>query len=113
MRKTDKKLDNHLRFVLTEVCEAALKDIDGFLWLTHRVNYSEFPKSLKVSCIFNTDDNLADFISKESRTNLELLIQLKLAEIGVNVKRVGSHISYDTEENCDREHNGNWTNRLR
>jgi len=29
MRKTDKKIDNQLRLVLTDVCEVALKEIDG------------------------------------------------------------------------------------
>jgi len=46
MRKTDKKRDNTLRLALTEVCDIALKDIAGFQWLTHCVNYSNFPQSL-------------------------------------------------------------------
>jgi len=48
MRKTDKKLDNQLIKLLTEVCETALEDFSGFQWLTHIVDYSNFPKSLKV-----------------------------------------------------------------
>ena len=39
MRKTDKKIDNNLRIVLTEVCEIALKEVTGFQWLTHLVDY--------------------------------------------------------------------------
>jgi hypothetical protein len=112
MRKTDKKIDNQLRLALTDVCETALKEIDGFQWLTHLVNYSHFPKSLKVVCIFDSNDNLSYFMSKGNSKDLELLIQLKLAEIGINVKNVSDQILYDTEQNCEQEHNGNWAERL-
>ena len=54
MKKTDKKMDNHIRRVLTDVCETSLKDINGFAWLTHTVNYAQFPQSLKVICVFDT-----------------------------------------------------------
>lgn len=45
MRKTDKKTDNKLREVLTGVCDDALEEFAGFKWLTHLVNYDDFPKS--------------------------------------------------------------------
>ena len=112
MRKTDKKIDNQIRRVLIDVCEMALKEIDGFQWLTHLVIYSNFPKSLKVVCIFDTNENMLDFISKGIRKDLESLIQIKLAGISVNVKNVSDHIVYDTEQNCERDHNGNWAERL-
>jgi hypothetical protein len=112
MRKTDKKIDNQLRLVLTDVCETALKEIDGFQWLTHMVNYSHFPKSLKVVCVFDSNDHLSDFMSKGNSKDLESLIQLKLAEIGVNINNVSDHIAYDTEQNCEHQHNGNWAERL-
>lgn len=114
MRKTDKKIDNQLRLVLTEVCETALKEVEGFQWLTHLVNYSVFPKSLKVVCIFATNENLADFLSlsNASRTDLESLIEAKITQLGLKMKNVTEHIAYDSEENCQREHNGKWADRL-
>jgi hypothetical protein len=51
-------------------------------------------------------------MSNGSRKDLESLIQIKLAGISANVKNVSDHITYDTEQNCEREHNGNWTERL-
>ena len=45
LRKTDKKIENQLILVLTAVCETALKEIDGFQWLTHLVEYTDFPNS--------------------------------------------------------------------
>jgi hypothetical protein len=112
MRKTDRKIDNQLRLVLTDVCEITLKEINGFQWLTHLVNYSNFPKSLKVVCVFDTNENLSCFMSKDSKKELTSLIQVKLHEADVKVKNVTDHILYDTEENCEKEHNGKWADRL-
>jgi|TARA_B110000114_G_C14852614_1_gene301370 hypothetical protein len=112
MRKTDKKIDNQLRLALTEVCEVALKDIDGFQWLTHLVNYANFPSSLKVVCVFDTHANLAGFLSSSSSTTLSTLIQTQLHSVNISVKDVKDHISYDTEQDCTAQHNGQWGHRL-
>jgi hypothetical protein len=100
MRKTDKKRDNQLRLALTAVCEAALKEIDGFQWLTHRVNYANFPSSLKVICVFDTSEKLAIFMATNGSHLLAALMQVKLAEVGVNIKDMSAQIAYDTEEDC-------------
>jgi len=113
MRKSDKKIDNQLRLVLTDVCEAALKEIDGFQWLTHLVNYSNFPKSLKVVCVFDTNENLSTFMSKNRGSELASLMQRKLSEVGVNIKDMFAQIAYDSEENCELEHRGKWAERLK
>ena len=112
MRKTDKKIDNQLRLALTDVCELALKEIVGFQWITHRVNYSNFPKSLKVVCIFDTNENLSCFMLKNSKAELNSLIQLKLNEAVVKLGNIAERISYDTEENCKNEHDGKWSDRF-
>ncbi|MBL4942444.1 MAG: Fis family transcriptional regulator [Colwellia sp.] len=112
MRKTDKKIDNQLRIVLTDVCETALKEINGFQWLTHLVNYSNFPKSLKMVCVFGTNEQLAIFTSNSGKTSFTSLIEVKLDDIGIKFKNVADHILYDTEENCAKDHNGNWADRL-
>jgi hypothetical protein len=112
MRKTDKKLDNQLRTVLTDVCEVALKEIDGFQWLTHLVNCSDFPNSLKVVCVFDTNENLSSFMSQEGKAKLSALIQEKLVAVDVKLKNMTGHILYDTEQDCEREHHGNWADRL-
>ena len=112
MRKTDKKMDNQLRLVLMDVCETALKEIDGFQWLTHIVNYSNFPKSLKIICVFETNEQLSIFTANSCKKLLTSLIQSKLNGIGIKFKNGADHILYDTEEDCTKEHNGNWANRL-
>ncbi|RUO73651.1 hypothetical protein [Idiomarina seosinensis] len=53
MRKTDKKLEREIIRELTQLCEAAKFDHEGFIWLTHEVDYRQFPQSLKVTLVFN------------------------------------------------------------
>ena len=110
MRKTDKKRDNTLRLALTEVCDMALKEIRGFQWLTHRVNYSNFPQSLKIICVFDTNESLISFEKSHHSVTLEAFIQAKLGKI--TLKNISKHIAYDSEENCHKEHDGQWVKRV-
>lgn len=112
MRKTDKKLDNQLRTTLTDVCNNALKEYIGFEWLTHVVNYDNFPKSLHIVCVFDTNENLNTFMLMKNHQALNVLIQQSLSSIGVKLKTINQHISYDTEENCTKYNQGKWGNRL-
>ncbi|MFT5653310.1 MAG: hypothetical protein ACI8UC_001575 [Psychromonas sp.] len=112
MRKTDKKLDNQIRLALTELCESELKEVAGFEWLTHLVNYAHFPKSLKVVCVFDSNENLQRFMATVSHHELNSLIHKKLFEIGIKVNNITDHLSYDTQENCYNNNSGKWTDRL-
>ncbi|ABM03506.1 putative transcriptional regulator, fis family protein [Psychromonas ingrahamii 37] len=103
MRKTDKKLDNQLRVALTEVCEYALKEVAGFQWVTHLVNYAHFPKSLKVVCVFDSNENLHRFMATASNHELNRLIQKKLFGIGINISSISDHVLYDTEDNYNKK----------
>lgn len=112
MRKSDKKIDNQLRQVLTDVCEIALKEIDGFKWLTHTVNYATFPQSLMVVCVFDTNQNVDNYLQSDSRHKLISLIQAEFKSINIKLKNIADHIKYDSEVNCNSQHNGNWAVRL-
>jgi len=111
MRKTDKKLEKQLREQLTYVCEHALKQVVGFQWLTHKVNYADFPKSLQVVCVFDSNENLMRYTASESQL-LNHEIAAVLRALNVNVKAVKDLIAFDTEERCNYEHEGNWAKRL-
>lgn len=112
MRKSDKKLDNQLRKILTDVCAQALKKIEGFEWLTHTVNFSNYPNSLKVTCVFDTNENLARYLDSEQSSALLSLVSAELKGLNIKLKDVKKHLAYDTEENCEQQHNGNWAIRL-
>lgn len=112
MRKTDKKLDNELIKILTHVCETELKSFIGFQWLTHTTNYSNFPKSLRIICVFDNNQNLQNIISTSNEALIRSAILKAVAGLEVKVKHSDRLIDFDTQENCDRQHDGNWAKRL-
>jgi hypothetical protein len=112
MRKSDKKIDNQIIKSLTEVCQSALEQIDGFEWLTHTVNFDNFPDSLKVVCVFDSNKKLAGYLKSSNSKHLALLIADSLADIGIKLNSVKNQIELDSEENCTLYHAGNWHKRL-
>ncbi len=112
LSKTQKKIDNNIRTTLTACCNEGLKDIPGFQWLTHQVDYANFPASLFITCVFDTIT--AQHTAQENGQALALqrLIQAKLLKIGVKFKKVDAQILFDSEEACTLDHNGEWPVRL-
>lgn len=108
MKKTDKKLDNTLRDVLTEACDIALETFEGFRWLTHFANYNDFPRSFSVVCVFATNEQLAN----TDLARFRLLLKEKLAAMDVKIKVLDRQLIFDTEENCVKDNNGKWNERL-
>lgn len=108
MKKTDKKIDNAIRGALTEACDKALEDYDGFMWLTHLVDYQKFPQSLSIICVFDTNKQL----SNANIEDLRVIIKAKLASININIKDIRQTVRFDSEQNCTKEHKGNWQQRL-
>ncbi|MBT5329546.1 MAG: hypothetical protein HOL51_25845 [Gemmatimonadetes bacterium] len=113
MRKTDKKLENTLIGALTEVCEAALEEFDGFQWLTHFANYSYFPGSLTIVCIFDTNENLSKMYQKYKEDKFRDMIKSKLKSVDIEVKDIRTHVHFDTEEDCKKENDGKWHERFK
>jgi hypothetical protein len=112
MKKTDKKTDNTVREALTKVCELALDDVPGFKWLTHFVNYRNFPSSLSVVCVFDTNDDLSSALNTHKDDYLRKLIQTELSAVGIYIRDMKQHVSFDTEEACDNENGGKWHERF-
>jgi len=111
MKKSDKKRDNQIRAVLTDICDEALDRHLGFKWLTHLVSYSTFSKSLKVICVFDTNANLQRFM-QIGQNSFNEKIKKNLGAVEIPIQDVGRQIKYDTEENCDRDNGGDWGDRL-
>ena len=112
MKKSDKKLDKMLREALTKVCETALEEVAGFIWLTHFVNYNAFPGSLAVVCVFNTNSELSDARTEHKDSYLIGLIDKELASAGLKIRDIKQRVRFDTEENCQKENNGKWNHRF-
>ena len=91
MKKTDKKIDNAICQTLTQLCEIQLKKIDGFQWITHAVNYKQFPNSLQVTCIFDSETSLATI----NEAPLRQAIQRQLAALDIAISP--QQISFDTQ----------------
>lgn len=90
LTKTNQKIDNNICKALTIACENSLLKVSGFVWLTHRVNYTHFPESLVVTCVFDKE----------------------LLKVGVVLKNIKQQVHFDSEEACLREHQGDWAQRL-
>lgn len=112
MRKSDKKIDNQIRKDLTQVCDSALESIAGFKWLTHQIDYAHFPQSLVITCVFDTNQSLSTFLGSESKAAIEDAIASKMLALGVTRKQLNRCISYDSEEACNAQDEGNWARRL-
>ncbi|BFM14636.1 hypothetical protein R50073_08190 [Maricurvus nonylphenolicus] len=106
--KTEKKIDSNICRALNNVCEQTLDDTPGFQWLTHQANYTNFPASLLVTCVFDTEASL----SAVDKNKLQARIQSALLKIGVKFKTVGKQVVLDSEEACERDNNGSWDDRL-
>ncbi|MBU3069712.1 Fis family transcriptional regulator [Aestuariicella sp. G3-2] len=110
--KTEKKIDNNIRLALTDVCEQALGQLQGFEWLTHQANYTNFPASLVVTCVFDTEDNLQLAEASGEADVLKKQIQAKLLKVGVKFKALNRQVMFDSEEACEAQSGGNWAQRL-
>jgi len=113
LNKTTKKIDDNVCKALTIVCEDAKDHIDGFAWLTHRANYTNFPASLIVTCIFDIDDEVKTLIDSKQDEQLINSIQNQLLKVGIVIKTIRHNVHFDSEESCLREHQGKWENRLK
>ena len=112
LSKTQKKIDNTICKVLTDVCEQALKDYDGFSWITHQVDYANFPASLFITCIFEDEAALVKITNNGVLESLRKIIHAKLLKVGIRLMQGHRQISVDSEEACNNEHEGDWSLRL-
>ena len=94
MRKTDKKIDNKLRQSLTEVCDFALESIEGYQWITHKVNYENFPDSLQITCAFIAQSNIDELKHSQQDRVLRKTIEEQLTGIDIKLKNAEKQIIF-------------------
>jgi hypothetical protein len=112
MTKTNQKIDSNICKALTLTCEHSLHSIPGFSWLTHRANYTNFPASLIVTCVFETEAEVEEMKIQQLDEQLRSTIQKQLLNVGVVVKNIKQQVRFDSEEACLLQSKGEWPQRL-
>ena len=112
MQKTVKKLDNNVVKALTLACEAAKIKVPGFSWLTHRADYANFPASLVVTCVFDSEESMEAARRCELDLFLRKQVQGNLLRVGIVLKDARRNMLLDNEDACLAEHQGDWARRL-
>jgi hypothetical protein len=113
MKKTDKTLENTLVTLLTKVCEQSLKSLEGFQWLTHLANYNDFPRSLTIICVFDSQEQVSKLLASPNHKYLVRMIVEQLKSAGIQLPNPQKQIKFDSEESCNLEHAGKWNRRLK
>jgi len=112
LNKTSQKIDNNVCKALTIACEQSLHEVTGFVWLTHRASYTNFPASLVITCVFDTEAEVAEMKIHQQDEFLRKTIQQQLLNVGVVVKNIKQQVHFDSEEACFQKHQGEWPQRL-
>ncbi|GAA0832522.1 hypothetical protein GCM10009112_19420 [Marinomonas arenicola] len=113
MKKSDKKLDKALREALTKVCDHLLGEVEGFVWLTHVVDFNRYPQSLKIVCVFEKEADVAELLSTQGDVLFYQCIEDELKGANLVIKNSRQSVSFDSEEACERSHKGRWNLRLK
>jgi hypothetical protein len=102
MKKTDKKREKSIVQGLTRVCDITKNEVGGFEWLTHTIDYDNFPNSLMVHCIFTSDMSIKQVIDSGQDETIFKLICDELALIDIHFKDISDHVALDTKYGFDR-----------
>ncbi|TKJ68823.1 hypothetical protein [Pseudomonas viridiflava] len=111
-KREQAQVERRLIAALTQSCETAKSEIPGFCWLTHEVDYANFPASLQVIWAFDTVAAKDQTLSQGLDQRMIQLTAEALDELGITLTSLPRHVHFDSEEQCLRENGGNWELRL-
>lgn len=97
---------------LTQACETGKTELVGFTWLTHRVDDQQFPASLRVVWVFDTQANRDQACANGQAERMRELTAEAFSKAEISVASVATHVHFDSEEQCQRADAGNWQQRL-
>ncbi|MEB2517590.1 hypothetical protein SOP85_19405 [Pseudomonas sp. YuFO20] len=105
------RIERRLIATLTDACETAKAEIKGFTWLTHTADLSDLARTLRVTWVFET---LADKKLAEASAKVRILelTAIALKEADIDLKPSDHTVRFDSEEECQRTHGGDWDKRL-
>ncbi|MBW8354980.1 MAG: hypothetical protein K0M54_14250 [Pseudomonas sp.] len=106
-------MERLLAVTLTEACESAKAQIEGFAWLTHEADYAAFPSSLVVVWVFDTQAHKERALDAGQGPLMIELTARALNEAQVCLDSLAAHVFFDSEEQCRRGNAGDWAQRLK
>lgn len=90
-------IERELIRALTLACEMAKSEIVGFQWLTHDVDYEQFPQSLVVTWMFDSEANRTRALASPDKARMLALTQAAFDEVGVSVTSIAEHVAFAVE----------------
>ncbi|QJI30045.1 hypothetical protein HKK55_15515 [Pseudomonas sp. ADAK18] len=111
-KRDSARIERRLVATLTEACETAKAEILGFDWLTHEVDYTAFPQSLRVIWVFDTRSNKEQALAKGEGQRMRELTGAALRDADVDLPSLERCVRFDSEEECRIQQAGDWRLRL-
>ena len=90
-------IERELIRALTCACETAKAEIVGFQWLTHEVDYQQFPQSLVVTWMFDSEASRARALAGADKSRMCELTQVAFEEVGISVADIAAHVAFSVE----------------
>lgn len=87
-RNESASVERRLIKYLTQACEAAKFEIDGFVWLDHVVDYADYPRSLQVSWAFASVEQRDRAASGPVLARIREFTEIALTDAGVPLEQV-------------------------
>ncbi|QVW26719.1 hypothetical protein KJF94_14785 [Pseudomonas hormoni] len=105
------RIERRLITTLTEACETAKGEIIGFAWLTHIADLNALAETLTVIWVFET---LADrkLALVDAKARIFELTSIALNDANIYLIPSDHSVRFDSEEECQRTHGGDWKIRL-
>jgi hypothetical protein len=105
------RIERRLITTLTEACETAKSEINGFTWLTHTADLNALAETLKIIWVFETlaDRKLAEV---DAKARIFELTAIALDEAGIELKLTDRNVRFDSEQECENAQGGDWQKRL-
>jgi len=105
------RIERRLIATLTEACETAKGEIKGFTWLTHTADLNALTETLKVIWVFET---LADrkLAQADAKARIFELTAIALNEADIDLNLSDRNVRFDSEQECQSTHSGDWKKRL-
>ena len=108
LKKNEKEIESAIVKTLNSVCKTLKHGSKGFSCLTHFVDYSNFPQSLKLVFVFDTNQSLESAKNEALFKKFFELTETRLTGEGVYVKCLDKAVFFDTEENGADFNDASW-----